>query len=83
MEVKKITIIRTAVLALALINQVLTATGKSIIPITDEELTELLTLIFTIGASIWSWWENNSFTKEAIQADKVLETLKSGGVKNG
>ena len=83
MGVKKITIIRTAVLALALINQVLTATGKSIIPITDEELTELLTNLFTIGASIWSWWENNSFTKEAIQADKVLETLKSGGVKHG
>ena len=76
MSIKKETIIRTVVLALALINQVLTAFGISVIPIDDAQITELLSLAFTIGASVWAWWKNNSFTKNAIEADKVLEQLK-------
>lgn len=79
MSIKKETIIRTVVLALALINQLLTAFGISVIPIDDAQITELLSLVFTIGASVWAWWKNNSFTKNAIEADKVLDTLK---VKN-
>lgn len=75
MKIKKDTIIRTVILALALINQILTSTGHSIIPISDEEITEFISLAFTIGASVWAWWKNNSFTKNAIEADKVLKDL--------
>ena len=75
MKVKKETIIRTVILALALINQVLTSIGHSIIPISDEQITELISLGFTVGASLWAWWKNNSFTKNAIEADKVLKEL--------
>ena len=75
MKIKKETIIRTVILALALINQILTAFGISVIPIGDDQITELISLVFTIGASVWAWWENNSFTKNAIEADKVLDEL--------
>lgn len=73
----KDTIIRTVILALALINQVLTSMGHSVIPISDEEITTFLTLLFTIGASLIAWWKNNSFSKEAIKADEYLKELKS------
>lgn len=73
--VKKDTIIRTVILVLALVNQILTSTGHSLIPISDEQITELISLVFTIGASVWAWWKNNSFTKNAIEADKVLKDL--------
>lgn len=76
MKIKADTIIRTIILAVALINQILTVFGYSIIPISDEQITEVVSLIFTIGASLWAWWKNNSFTKEAIEADKVLDNLK-------
>ena len=76
MNIKKETIIRTVILIVALINQVLTVTGASLLPISDEEITEILTLTLTIGASLWAWWKNNSFTKNALEADKVLESLK-------
>ena len=66
------TIIRTVVLALALINQVLTMSGHSPIPISDEQVTEVITLVATIGAAVWSWWKNNSVTQAAIEADQVL-----------
>ena len=54
------TIARTAALALALTNQILSATG------------------LTVAAALVSWWKNNSFTPEAIEADDYFYKLKSG-----
>jgi SPP1 family holin len=70
------TIIRTIVLVLALINQMLVSSGHSILPITDDQITEYVTLAFTIGTALWGYWKNNSFTKEAIAADKYMNELK-------
>lgn len=75
-DVRVDTIIRTIILILALTNQVLTSLGKSIIPITDDQVTELITLAITIGTSIWAWWKNNSFTQEALEADEYMRRLK-------
>lgn len=77
-EVKKSTIIRTVVLILALVNQCLTISGHSPLPFEDEQVTELLSMVFTIIAALVNWWKNNSFTKEAIQADEYMAALKSG-----
>ena len=82
MKIKKETIIRTVVLALALINQALTIFGISVSPISDDVIVEFISLAFTIGASVWAWWKNNSFTRNAIEADKVLEELKKSGGKS-
>ena len=76
MKIKTDTIVRTIILALALTNQILTAIGYNAIPIVEDQLAEFLTLAFTIGASVWAWWKNNSFTKNAIKADEVLKELK-------
>lgn len=73
------TIIRTIVLGLALVNNCLTMAGYSPLPIEDEQLAELLSQIFTIVASVWAWWKNNSFTKEARVADSLMHDLKAGG----
>ena len=76
MKIKKETIIRTIILAIALINQVLTTIGKNPLPFSDDMVYEAVTVVFTVGASAWAWWKNNSFTKNAIAADKVLEESK-------
>lgn len=75
-NVKTETIVRTVILIVALINQGLTVAGKSLLPITDEQITEVITLIITIGASVWAWWKNNSFTKAAIEADEIKDSIK-------
>lgn len=72
-NITKGTITRTAILGLALTNQVLTVCDISPIPIDDDTITNLISAGFTIGASIAAWWKNNSFTKKAIEADKVLK----------
>ena len=70
------TLARTAALALALTNQVLSAVGKPMLPIESAQLEQLISSGLTVAAALASWWNNNSFTKEAIQADNVMETLK-------
>lgn len=75
MERKRNTIIRTTVLAIALLNQILSATGHSVVPVSDEQISEIISAGFTIVAALWSWWKNNSFTKNAILSDKILDSL--------
>lgn len=73
---KKSTIARTVVLVLALINQVLVMFGINPLPFSDEGIYEAVTALLTVGASVWAWWKNNSFTKAAQEADKYLEQLR-------
>jgi len=77
--VKAETIARTIVLFIALANQILAIAGKEIFPVTEDQVYQVVTLIGTIAASAWAWWKNNSFTKNAIEADKLLEDLKAKG----
>lgn len=71
------TIARTACLLLALLNQLLCAIGKSPLPIESETVNQLVTASITVVAALVSWWKNNSFTKEAIAADKEYDRLKA------
>ena len=70
------TIVRTIILALALINQMLTAAGKPIINISDDNINMLISSGFTAATAIMAWWKNNSFTKAALEADKYKNSLK-------
>ena len=72
-NITKGTLIRTILLVLALINQVLAVFGKSPIPIDDDTLTNFISTAWTVIASLIAWWKNNSFTDKAIKADEVLK----------
>lgn len=71
------TIARTIILVLALLNQILTAMGHSVINISDESINTLISTGFTIVTAIVAWWKNNSFTQSALKADEVMKELKS------
>lgn len=70
------TIARTAVLLLALTNQVLSALGKPVLPIESAQLEQIVTTGITTVAALVAWWQNNSFTPEAIKADEEYDRLK-------
>lgn len=70
------TLARTAVLALALINQLLSAMGKPLLPIDSAQIEQLISTGFTTVSALVNWWFNNSFTAAAIQADAEFERLK-------
>lgn len=46
---------RTAVLFIALLNQLLLVFGYSILPVTEQEFEELFSALLTVGASLWTW----------------------------
>ena len=71
------TIARTAILILALVNQVLTATGHSVINISDDNINTLISTGFTIVSALIAWWKNNSFTQSAIKADALMREDKN------
>ena len=67
---------RTIILVLALLNQILTAMGHSVINISDESINTLISTGFTIVTAIVAWWKNNSFTQSALKADEVMREGK-------
>lgn len=75
-KIRPETIVRTICLVLALANQVLALYGKEKIPVTDDEIYQLVSIAVTIVVSVWTWWKNNSFTQPAIKADIYLEKLR-------
>ena len=78
MEVKKSTIIRTAVLLLAIVNSALAIFGKSPLPIDDVMIEQVVSFTFNTVAAVVAWWKNNSFTREAINADELVAISKKG-----
>lgn len=71
------TVVRTAVLLLALTNQILSACGKPILPIESSTVEQLVTAGITSVAALVSWWKNNSFTQAALAADEIYEQKKN------
>jgi SPP1 family holin len=78
---KKEAIIRLAVLIAAIINQALIAAGHDALPWSDSEIGAGASTLITAITALWAWWKNNSITKPAIAADKVLAAIKDGIVQ--
>lgn len=70
------TIARTICLALALTNQVLSATGHAVLPIEDAQVETLVTTGLTVVASVAAWWKNNSFTLPARIGDEHMNAAR-------
>ena len=77
------TIARTIVLLLALANQILAMCGKQVLNIADDNIYQVVSIVFTISTSILAWWKNNSFTPNAVKADEVLKQLKEQNKSEG
>ena len=70
--IKKETIIRTIVLFLAILNNILSLLGKNPLPYESEEIEQAVTIIVTVIATLWAWWKNNSFTLPARIGDEEM-----------
>ena len=72
--VTKDTWVRIIALFLVLINQIsISFFSFELIPFGDDQIYEGVSVVVTVVVVIWSAWKNNSFTKKAQEADKVLK----------
>lgn len=76
MKFDKATIVRTVILFLSVLNIVLERFGIKALPIEDDMVNELISVGILFYGVFSSWWHNNSFTKEAQQADEYLKELR-------
>ena len=76
MKIEAGTIARTIVLVIALANQVCVIMGWTPLDVSEDAVYQLCSLAATVGASLWGFWKNNSFTRAAIAADLVLRKNK-------
>ena len=77
MNIKKETIIRTVILIISTINSVLLIAGKNPLPWSEEDIYSVLSAAVQVIVTAWSWWKNNSFTKNAVKADEYLKKLNT------
>ena len=71
-KISAATITRFIILALALINQVLSVTGHPILPIDEAQVETLVSTLFTIGAALVGYWYDNDITAQAIERKAVI-----------
>lgn len=75
-NVKISTLVRVALLILALGNLICAAVG--VVPeefVADSEIYRVGSVVVTVVMSVVAAWKNNSFTPEAIEADDFLHSL--------
>lgn len=73
MKMDKGTLIRTIVLFIALLNQILVSCGLYEIPGTAEQQTEVLSTLFTLVTSVIAWFKNNYVTAKGKRQKEVLK----------
>ena len=71
-------IARFVALGIVLINSILTIFNINPIPFSQEEAYGIVSIILTCAVAIYTAWKNNSVTKEAKMADKIMLALKNG-----
>ena len=69
------TIARTLFLFVSLANSALGMFGFTSLDIDENTIYTVVTGVTTIVSAVLAFWKNNSFTKEAIEADKYRENL--------
>lgn len=76
-NVTKATWVRMITLLLVLANLISTYIfGFVLLPFEEQDLNEGVSIFLTIVVSFWTAWKNNSFTKNAQQADIHLKNIK-------
>ena len=72
------TLTRTAVLGLALTNQLLSAAGKPLLPIDNAQLEQMISTGFTVGAALAP---ADPARRERRRAQRPLYGLRGGGLQ--
>ena len=78
----KATIIRTAAFFIAVINEVCAWRGWQLLPISSEDVAQVVDDLALIITGIIAWWKDNAFTQIAIyHNERMLADKKRARVR--
>lgn len=69
-------IVNLVVLAILLLNQTLIIFGWNPLPFSEEQIFEGVSAVATAVVALYTYYKNNNLSKEAQEAQKVLDELK-------
>lgn len=75
-NIDKGTVIRTVLLFIALLNQVLIAVGKAPVPLNEQQINDTYTVVSTLVTGVvsaWAWIRNNYISKRGLKQKEVLK----------
>lgn len=79
-KIKPHTWVSLVMVILVLVNYTLTAMGRPIINLGEEEITYAVNMILNIVFIGFAAWKNNSVTEKATLADEILYMLRDGKI---
>lgn len=66
------------ILLFALVNATLQMFGINVIPIENEEITNIVSTVFLILTALYNTWKNRNLTTASQVAQTITDALKSG-----
>ena len=81
MNNKKEVIISAVAQVLALVNLVLSAMGKSPLPISSETVSLIIGGAIALGISAWNYWKNHNITTASQKGQEIVDLIKQGKVE--
>ena len=80
MNISKGTIVRTIMMVLVILNIILERKGIDVINVSESEVLMLVETVIELAIIVVGFWKNNSYSKNAIKADKYLKELRKGDI---
>lgn len=71
-------VIGVLILLLALINAVLQMFGINILPISNEEVSNIVSTVFLIVTALYNTWKNRNITVASQVAQNITDSIKNG-----
>lgn len=81
-EIPVSTYVRWIIAIILSINTVLTTLGLNPIPYSETDIYEIVSVILNVIILIINTYKNNSTSKEALIADKIMKALKIASTSN-
>ena len=71
-------VIGVLILLLALTNAVLQMFGKNVLPISNEEVSNIVSTVFLIVTALYNTWKNRNITVASQVAQNITDSIKNG-----
>lgn len=78
--INKQSIVGIVILIVALVNAILQMLGIQTLPISNEEVDSVISIIFLIGSTVYSVYKNFNITPASQTAQKITDAIKNGEI---
>lgn len=68
------------ILLIALVNSVLQMLGINTLPIKNEEVTNIISMVFLIVTALYNTWKNRNISSASQIAQVITDAIKNGEI---